>query len=93
MFKGKERQMRIGERGKRKRQRLNVMLLVRNTPYPEDDLPILACIINITVITPVRILLSQNQMTVKSKRGYLATCSFLHQLELKKIFILLMNFA
>ena len=44
-------------------------------------------------ITPVRILLSQNQTTVKSKRGYLATCRFFHQLELEKIFILLMNFA
>ena len=44
-------------------------------------------------ITPVRILLSQNQTTVQSKRGYLATCRFFHWLELEKVFILLMNFA
>ena len=44
-------------------------------------------------ITPVRILLSQNQTTVKSKRRYLASCRFFHQFELEKIFILLMNFV
>ena len=44
-------------------------------------------------ITSVYQLLRQDQTIVKSKQWYLTTCQFFHQLELEKIFILLINFS